>query len=118
MPDEEEIEPIILVSKNIDELFQTLNQSEGELILDLSMEREGESSYIRVYNEEPQLIVAHPLPESRSDDYEIESHDISQRKFEDIILNSETILVKPRSKTPFSREAQKQLWDKEFNREE
>lgn len=114
MPDE--LEPVILVSKNLDELFRTLDQSEGEVILDLSMERNNESPYIRVYNGTPQLIVAHPLPEERSDDYEIESHEITREKFNDIILSCETILMKPREDTPFSRDAQQQLWDKEFSR--
>lgn len=114
MPDE--LEPVILVSKGIDELFRTLDQSDGEVVLDLSMERNNESPYLRVYDGNPQLIVAHPLPEDRQDDYEIESHEISNEKFKDIILSCETILLKPREDTPFSREAQKQLWDKEFNR--
>jgi hypothetical protein len=110
----DELEPVILVSRDIRELFRTLNKSEGEVILDLSMEREHENPYIRVYNGTPQLIVAHPLPEERTEDYEIESHEISQEKFEDIVINSETILMKSREDTPFSREAQKQLWNKEF----
>lgn len=108
---QEEIVP--LIAKNIGDLFNFLNQSEGEVVLDLSLERENESPFLRVFNETPQLVIAHPLDETRDDEYELESHEISREKFESIITSSEMILIKPRADTPFSREVQQQLWNKE-----
>lgn len=94
---------------SVQELFETLDASQGEVVIDLGVDDSFDSRvFVRVYNGNPQLLRVEGTSEDNSQ-AEISSGEIELDEFESIVTNFSTAVIRPREKTPFSREVQDEL---------
>ena len=103
--------PVSLYTDSIEELYELLNNMDGELVIDLSVNTDKKYPYLRIYNDEIQYMVVKPLGSDSKDGHEMNTRMISEEEFEYLIQNSDVLRVKHRSETPFSREVQERVRD-------
>lgn len=97
-----------LSSFSVEELFQTLEASNGEVVLDFGVDSSFDSRiFIRVYNNNPQLLRVEES--TNSSEAQLSSAEIEMEQFESFVKQATNILLRPREKTPFSRDVQDQL---------
>lgn len=100
-----------LYTDSVEDLYDLIDQLDGELILDLSVDAKNKYPYIRIYQDDVQYMIVKPLGDDPTDGHNIKTRSIEEQEFEYIIENTDVIRLKHRSDTPFSRETQQQIRD-------
>lgn len=118
---------------NADELFDLLNESDGSVILDAGLNYTGKRPFIRVIDNQPQMITVIPAEDTSLDENEqenqnedtddpeeeygednkmkIESQPLEREEMFDRLEMYDEIIIRPKSQTPFADETQEELFE-------